>query len=165
MLPLLMNLRFIPWFKLRGGLKRLWTMAFAPSPTSTINSNFSLIDSISEITTLDMSENNDNNNQPASNEEDFPSRPGSVLEKEGSLNGSMTTIVVSPPSFSSTLFFYTRLSCLQVNDIQFRLDSHFLERESETLKAIITSSESDSIRLNDVSAAEFRALWRFFYEG
>ena len=102
------------------------------------------------------------------NEEEFPSRPGSVLEKEGSLNSSMITIIVSRPPFtacfSSTLFFYTRFF-LQVNDVQFRLDSHFLERESETLKAIITSSESDSIRLNDISAAEFRALWRFFYEG
>jgi len=33
------------------------------------------------------------------------------------------------------------------------------------LKAIITASESDSIHLKNVSAAEFRALWRFFYEG
>ena len=73
-------------------------MAFAPSPISTsIDSNFSPIDSISDITTLDMSdENNDNNNQPAPNEEDFPSRFGSVLEKEGSLNSSMITIIVSP---------------------------------------------------------------------
>ena len=111
-----------------------------------------------------MSENNDNNNQPAPNEEEFPSRPGSVLEKEGSLNSSMITIIVSPAKLLYTVFF-TRFFFLQVNDIQFRLDSHFLERESETLKAIITESESDSIRLNDISAAEFRALWRFFYEG
>ena len=87
--------------------KKRWTMAFAPSPTSTINSesNFSLIDSISNITTLDMSVENNDNNQPAPNEEEFPSRPGSVLENEGSLNSSMITIIVSPPSFSSTLFF------------------------------------------------------------
>ena len=142
--------------------KDAWAMAFTPSPTSVnSNSNFSLIDSISDITTLDMS---DDNNQPAPNEEDFPSRPS--LEKEGSLNSLMITIIVSPPSRHASLqLFYRRYHFLQVNDAQFRLDSHFLERESETLKAIIASSKSDSIHLQDVSAAEFRALWRFFYEG
>ena len=62
-------------------------MLFAPSPTS-VNSNFSLSDS--DISRVAMS---DNYNQPVPNEEDFPSRP--VLEKEGSLNSSMITIIVS----------------------------------------------------------------------
>ena len=83
--------------------KDAWAMAFTPSPTSVnSNSNFSLIDSISDITTLDMS---DENNQPALNEEDFPSRPS--LEKEGSLNSSMITIIVSPPSRHASLHCFS----------------------------------------------------------
>ena len=62
-------------------------------------------------------------------------------------------------------FFYKHSLLLQVDDTHFRLDSHFLQRESETLKAIITASEADSICLKNVTAAEFRALWRFFYKG
>ena len=58
-----------------------------------------------------------------------------------------------------------RHNFLQVDDVHFRLDSHFLIRESETLKAIITTSKSDSIHLQKATAAEFGALWRFFYEG
>ena len=57
------------------------------------------------------------------------------------------------------------LFLLQVEDIHFRLDSHFLERESETLKTIIDKLETDSIRLKNAAATEFKALWRFFYEG
>ena len=128
-------------------------MLFAPSPTS-VNSNFFLSDS-------DMP---DDYIQTAPNEKGFPSRP--VLEKEGSLNGSMITIIVSLQKMLAVhRFFFTRYSLLQVDDIHFRLDSHFLQSESETLKDIITSSDSDTIHLKNVSAAEFRALWRFFYEG
>ena len=119
-LPVLMNLRiqrFIPWFKLRGCLKKRWAMAFAPSPT---NSNFSFIDSISEITTIDMSDENNNNNQPAPNEEDFPSRPGSVLEKEGSLNSSMITIIVSPAKLLYTFFLHAFFSTGQRHPISTR---------------------------------------------
>ena len=54
---------------------------------------------------------------------------------------------------------------LQVEDIPFRLDSYFLQRESESLKAIINTSETDSFHLENVTATEFKALWRFFYEG
>ena len=53
----------------------------------------------------------------------------------------------------------------QVKDTKFRLDSYFLQRESETLKGIITASKGDSIRLDGATIAEFRALWRYFYEG
>ena len=63
-------------------------MVFALSPTS-VNSNFSLSDSLSDIATLDM---RDDYNQTAPNEEDFPSRP---VYQEGSLNSSMITIIVS----------------------------------------------------------------------
>ena len=61
----------------------------APSPTS-VNSNFSLSDSVSDIANLDMSD--DYTNSPP-DEEAFTSRP--VLEKEGSLNSSMITVIVS----------------------------------------------------------------------
>ena len=59
----------------------------------------------------------------------------------------------------------THLFVWQVEDTKFRLDSYFLQRESETLKGIITASKADSIRLEGVTVAEFRALWRYFYEG
>ncbi|KAM6503839.1 hypothetical protein JOM56_000782 [Amanita muscaria] len=52
-----------------------------------------------------------------------------------------------------------------VEDTKFRLDSHFLQRESETLKRIIAASKADLIRLEGATVAEFRALWRYFYEG
>jgi hypothetical protein len=60
---------------------------------------------------------------------------------------------------------WTASLLLQVDDIHFRLDSHFLLGESETLEDIITTTQTDSIRLQNVTAAEFRALWKFFYEG
>ena len=63
-------------------------MVFALSPIS-VNSNFSLSDSLSDIATLDM---RDDYNQAAPNEEDLPSRP---VYQEGSLNSSMITIIVS----------------------------------------------------------------------
>ncbi|KAM6503779.1 hypothetical protein JOM56_000722, partial [Amanita muscaria] len=53
----------------------------------------------------------------------------------------------------------------QVEDTMFRMDSHFLQRESETLRGIIAASKADSIRLKGTTVAEFRALWRYFYEG
>jgi hypothetical protein len=71
-------------------------MAFAPSPSS-VNSNFSLSDS---VVTLDMS---DDSKLPRG--EDF------VFEKEGSLNSSMITVIVSLQSmlavrcFTDILFY------------------------------------------------------------
>ena len=76
----------------------------------------------------------------------------------------MITIIVSLHPFYVVHYLQTILF-LQVDDIHFRLDSYFLQRESEALKAIITASESDSVRLENTAAAEFGALWRFFYEG
>ena len=131
-------------------------MAFTPSPPS-VNSNFSLSDSVSDIATLDMTDifaKPDPHKVP-----EFP-----VFKEEGSLNSSMITVIVSLSRHTCCTLLYGHF-LLQVDDIHFRLDSHFLLRESDTLKAIITASETDSIRLQNVSAVEFRALWRFFYEG
>jgi len=110
----------------------------SPSTSSVnLNSDFSLSDSVSAL------EMTDDETIPAPDKEVFTLRP---FEKEGSLNSSMITVIV--------------------DDIHFRLDSHFLQRESEILKNIITASEeAGSICLQKVTAAEFRALWRFFYEG
>jgi hypothetical protein len=64
-----------------------------------------------------------------------------------------------------TYFKGAHLFVWQVEDTKFRLDSYFLQRESETLKRIIAASKADSIRLEGATVAEFRALWRYFYEG
>ena len=62
-------------------------MAFAPSLTS-VDSNFSLSDSVSDIASLDTSADDDT--KPAVNEEDFTS--GHV---EDSLDNSIITVIVS----------------------------------------------------------------------
>ena len=128
-------------------------MAFAPSLTSV---DFSLSDFVPDNASLDMS--TDDDTKFAANEEDFTSGP-----VEDSLDNSIITIIVS----IQACLLYSTLQTLfpQVDDIHFRLDSHFLQRESETLKVIIIASENDSIHLKNVTAAEFRALRRFFYEG
>ena len=64
-------------------------MAFATSPSS-VNSNFSLSDSVSDIVILDMT---DDYAKPAPDKEVFEFQP--VFEKEGSLNSSMITVIVS----------------------------------------------------------------------
>ena len=132
---------------------------------SSFSSNFSLSDS--DIVTLDMTDDDTKPAAPGEEEEDESAFPTTmdVFEKEGSLNSSMITIIVSfCMSYACyTPVFYRRYSLIQVDDIHFRLDSHFLQRESKTLNAI--TSGTDSIRLQNVTVAEFRALWRFFYEG
>ncbi|KAG5641642.1 hypothetical protein DXG03_004550 [Asterophora parasitica] len=62
-------------------------------------------------------------------------------------------------------FLESSMITVIVEDTKFRLDSHFLQRESETLKGMINSSKADSIHLDGATLAEFRALWRYFYEG
>jgi hypothetical protein len=63
-------------------------MALATSPSS-VNSNFSL-DSVSDI--VDIS---DDYTKPAEDEEDVLTLRMPVREKEGSLNSSMITVIVS----------------------------------------------------------------------
>ena len=143
----------------------------ATSPSS-VNSNFSLSDFVSDTVALDMNigqGDTDTLNQrfPDKDDQEREVRAKAldeVFEKEGSLNSLMITVIVSLQHMLAVHYF-NRHFLLQVDDIHFRLDSHFLQRESETLKAIIAESEVDSIRLQNVTAAEFRALCRFFYEG
>ncbi|KAK2464830.1 hypothetical protein APHAL10511_003129 [Amanita phalloides] len=80
-----------------------------------------------------------------------------------SLDRATTTPMDAIPD--SECFLKSSMISVIVEDTKFRLDSHFLQRESETLKAIIAASKADSIRLEAATVAEFRALWRFFYEG
>ena len=62
----------------------------SPSSVDTI---YSFSDSVSDVVTLDMS---DDCSKPAPDEEVFAFRtPTPVFEKEGSLNSSMITIIVS----------------------------------------------------------------------
>ncbi|KAM6491927.1 hypothetical protein JOM56_012565 [Amanita muscaria] len=65
----------------------------------------------------------------------------------------------------SEYFLESYMISVIVEDTKFRLDSYFLQRESETLRGIIAASKADSIRLKGATVAEFRALWRYFYEG
>ena len=92
-------------------------MAFAPLPTS-VYSNFSL--SESDIVTLDMSD--DYKDEPAPSEEAF------TLEKEGSLNSSMITVIVG-------LHRMLAVQCLT--------DILFYRSKTSTFASILTSSKED----------------------
>ena len=86
--------------------------------------------------------------------------------QESYLNSSVITVIVSlKASRHACAALRLYITSLQVDDIHFRLDSYFLQRESETLKAMITNSKSDSIHLQNATLAQLTALWRFFYEG
>jgi hypothetical protein len=84
-------------------------------------------------------------------------------EKEGhgsfKLNLKMITIIVSLQDIFTEIHRFADFLFYRI-DIHL-LDSYFLQRESETLKEIITTSEIDSIHLKNVSVARFRALRRF----
>ena len=57
---------------------------------SSFSSNFSLSDSVSDVVTLDMT---DDDTKPAASGEEEEEE--NVFEKEGSLNSSMITVIVS----------------------------------------------------------------------
>ncbi|KAF8345371.1 hypothetical protein F5887DRAFT_917358 [Amanita rubescens] len=77
-----------------------------------------------------------------------------------------TTLLIANCDWLNGKSFFTPFHQVGLTeDTKFRLDSHFLQRESETLKAIIAASKADSIRLDGTTVAEFRALWGYFYEG
>ena len=80
-------------------------MAFVLSPPTSLNSNlnFSLSDSVSDIATFDMPDDY-TIDKPAPNEKVSTSQP--VFEKEGYLNSSMITVIVSPSTALLYTFFY-----------------------------------------------------------
>ncbi|KAF8345387.1 hypothetical protein F5887DRAFT_966566, partial [Amanita rubescens] len=89
--------------------------------------------------------------------------PNQLFLRSPSLDRATTTPMDAIPD--SECFLESSMISVIVEDTKFRLDSHFLQRESETLKAIIAASKADSIRLEGTTVAEFKALWRYFYEG
>ncbi|KII91629.1 hypothetical protein PLICRDRAFT_173450 [Plicaturopsis crispa FD-325 SS-3] len=95
------------------------------------------------------------------------SDPGFPVTPAADAN-SAVDLLSQPPSYHSEYYIQDGMTEFLVENRLFRVDSHFLIRESEKLRSIIMrprEAGDSTIALSGVTCAEFESLMDFFYHG